>query len=59
MRDLREGDALTIEASLVQIELRRTERIPALKELVAQITTGNGYDETPSGTERGKGKVEW
>lgn len=56
---LREGDALTIETGLGQIELRRTERIPTLKELVARITPENRYDEMPSGAERVKEAGEW
>jgi antitoxin MazE len=56
---LREGDPLVIEAALGQIEMRRTERIPTLQELVARITPENRYDEIPSGAERGKETVEW
>jgi antitoxin MazE len=56
---LKDGDPLVIEASLGQIELRRTERVPSLKELVGKITPENRYDETPSGAERGKETVEW
>ncbi|HKD02699.1 MAG TPA: AbrB/MazE/SpoVT family DNA-binding domain-containing protein [Terriglobales bacterium] len=56
---LREGDALTIEAGLGQIELLRTERIPTLKDLVARITPENRYDEMPSGAEWVKEAGEW
>jgi hypothetical protein len=33
--------------------------MPTLKELVAQITPENRYDEIPSGPERGKERLEW
>jgi antitoxin MazE len=56
---VREGDAIVIEAGAGEISLRRKQRIPTLKELVAQITPENRYDETPTGAERGKESVEW
>jgi antitoxin component of MazEF toxin-antitoxin module len=56
---VREGDPLVIEVAAGEISLRRKQRIPTLKELVAQITPENRYDETPTGTERGKESVEW
>ena len=54
-----EGDPIVIEAERGQIRLKRKERVPTLKELVAQITPENRYDEIPSGPERGKERVEW
>lgn len=54
-----EGDRIVLEAAQGQIELRRTEPIPTLKELVARITPGNRYGETSAGRERGKEVVEW
>ncbi|MFZ0298095.1 MAG: AbrB/MazE/SpoVT family DNA-binding domain-containing protein [Candidatus Sulfotelmatobacter sp.] len=56
---VREGDPIVIEAAAGQISLRRKQRIPTLKELVAQITPENRYEETPTGAERGKESVEW
>jgi antitoxin MazE len=41
--------AVVIKAASNRIELRRTEKIPTLKELVAQITPENGYEETAWG----------
>ena len=54
-----EGDPVILEAARGQIKLVRSERIPTLKELVAQITPENRYEEIPSGPERGKEIVEW
>jgi antitoxin MazE len=56
---VREGDPIVIEAAAGQISLRRKQRIPTLKELVAQITPENRHEETPTGVERGKESVEW
>jgi antitoxin MazE len=54
-----EGDPIVIEAVGGAINLRRKQRIPTLRELVAQITPENRYDEIPTGPERGKESVEW
>ncbi len=57
---VQEGDPITIEAEDGRIHLRRRkERVPALHELVAQITTRNRYREVQTGRVRGKEKVEW
>ena len=48
-----------MEAADGQIELRRTDRVPTLQELVAQITPENRYGETSTGRKRGKEAVEW
>ena len=56
---MKEGDSIVIEAADGHIELRRAEKIPTLKQLVAQITPGNRYEETEWGSERGKEIVEW
>ena len=48
-----------IEAAAGEISLRRKQRTPTLKELVAQITPENRYEATPAGAERGKESVEW
>jgi antitoxin MazE len=56
---VREGDPVVIEAEAGAINLRRKRRIPTLKELVAQITAENRYEETATGAERGKEGVEW
>jgi antitoxin MazE len=56
---VREGDAIVIEVDDGHIEVRRKERVPSLKEMVAQITRENRYDEIPSGPARGKESVEW
>jgi len=53
------GDPIVLEAARGQIKLVRGERIPTLKELVAQITPENRYEEISSGPERGKEIVEW
>jgi antitoxin MazE len=45
---LQEGDAVSIEVVDGHIELRSTERIPTLEELVAQITPENH-----------RGKIDW
>ena len=54
-----EGDAIEFEAERGQISLRRREAAPSLKELVAQITPENRYEEIPSGPERGKEIAKW
>jgi antitoxin MazE len=54
-----EGDPVVLEAARGQIRLVRSERIPTLKELVAQITPENRYEEISTGPERGKEIVEW
>jgi antitoxin MazE len=46
---MEEGDAVVIKAARNRIELRRTEKIPTLKELVAQITPENRYQEPHGG----------
>jgi antitoxin MazE len=56
---MHEGDSIVIEASEGHIELRRAGRVPTLKELVAQITPENRYQETDWGPEMGKEIVEW
>jgi antitoxin MazE len=56
---VREGDPIVIEADEGHIKVRRKQRVPTLKELVAQINPGNRYDEIPSGSARGKESVEW
>lgn len=54
-----EGDPIVIEAERGQIKLKRKNRVPTLKELVAQITPENRYAEIQTGPERGKEIVEW
>jgi antitoxin MazE len=54
-----EGDPVILEAARGEIKLVRSERIPTLKELVAQITPENRYQEVSAGPERGKEIVEW
>jgi antitoxin component of MazEF toxin-antitoxin module len=56
---VREGDAIVIEADEGHIRVRRKQRIPSLKELVAQITPENRYEEILSGPARGKESIEW
>lgn len=56
---IREGDAVEIRADKGRIEVRRTERIPTLEQLVAQITPENRYTETDWGPDLGLEKVEW
>jgi hypothetical protein len=48
-----------MEAAEGQIEVRRADQPPSLRELVAQITPENRYDETPTGREHGREAVEW
>ena len=40
---VQEGDSIVIEALEGHIEVRRTEKVPTLEELVAQITPKNRY----------------
>ena len=56
---IREGDAVEIRADKGRIEVRRTERIPTLEQLVAQITPENRYTETDWSPDLGLEKVEW
>ena len=56
---LDEGDRVLIKAADGQIKVHRADRIPTLKELVAQISPENRYEETSTGRERGKEQVEW
>lgn len=56
---MQEGDAVVIKVARNRIELLRTEKIPALKELVAKITPENRYAETDWGPDVGKEIVEW
>lgn len=54
-----EGDPIVIEASKGLINLRSKPRVPSLRELAAQITPDNRYDEIRTGPERGKENLEW
>ena len=54
-----EGDNIRIEASHGQIDLRPAERVPTLRELVAQIKPAQRYEETSTGPVRGREAVEW
>jgi len=56
---LREGDSVEIRADKGRIELRRTEKIPTLEELVAQITPENRHPEVDWGPDVGREKIEW
>jgi antitoxin MazE len=56
---LQEGDPILIEARDGRVELRPTERIPTLEELVAQITPQNRHKELDCGPPVGKEIVEW
>jgi len=57
---VREGDPITIEAAEGRIQLRRRrQRVPTLRELVAQITSENRYGEVQTGAPRGKEDVDW
>jgi antitoxin MazE len=56
---MKEGDAVLIKAAKNRIELLRTEKVPTLEELVAQIAPGNRYEETTWGRERSKEIIEW
>jgi antitoxin MazE len=55
-----EGDPILIEAVEGRIQLRRRKaKVPTLRELVAQITPSNRYEEVKTGPVRGKEDVEW
>ena len=56
---LGEGDPIVIEATQGLIHLRPKERVPTLRELVAQITADRRYQEVHTGSERGQEAVEW
>jgi len=56
---MQEGDSILLEVAKGRIELRRIKEIPTLRQLVAQITPENRYEETDWGPDRGKEKVEW
>ena len=56
---MREGDTIMIEALKGRVELRPAEKVPTLKELVAQITEQSRYAEIASGPDRGQEIVEW
>lgn len=57
---LKEGDSLEINVSAAGgVHLEKTERVPTLAELVAQITPENRYEEISTGPEVGKETVEW
>jgi antitoxin MazE len=56
---LKEGDSLEIESSEGQIELRRVNQVPTLRQLVSQITPENRYAEISAGAETGKEIIEW
>jgi antitoxin MazE len=51
---LQEGDAILIEVPEGQIRLRPAQRIPTLKELVAQITPENRHREIDWGPDVGR-----
>ena len=57
---VREGDPIVIEAKDGRIQVRRRrQKVPDLRELVAQITKNNQYEEVKTGPARGKENVEW
>jgi antitoxin MazE len=56
---LQEGDPILIDATNGHVELRAAERIPTLKELVAQITPKNRHKEMDWGPDVGEEIVEW
>ena len=55
---MKEGDSIVMRAAKGRIELRSSERTPAMEELVALITPDNSYGETDWGPDRGKEIVE-
>jgi len=59
MAGVEAGDPVILEAARGQIRVVRTDQIPTLKELVAQITPENRYQEISTGPERGKEIIEW
>jgi antitoxin MazE len=56
---VREGDPIVIEADEGHIKVRRRQRAPTLKELVAKITPENRYPEIAARPAQGKESVEW
>jgi antitoxin MazE len=56
---VREGDPIVIEATQGLINLRPKHRVPTLRELVAQITPENRYEEIQTGPECGQENSEW
>ena len=56
---VREGDAIVIEATEGIINLRPQQRVPTLRELVAQIAPEHRNGEIRTGPDRGKETVEW
>ena len=54
-----EGDPIELKAEHGEIKLRRSERVPTLKELVSRITPENRHGETLVGPEVGTVVVEW
>jgi antitoxin MazE len=56
---VQEGDPIVLEAERGEIRLKRRERVPSLKALVAHITPENRYAEISAGPARGKEIVEW
>lgn len=58
--NLKAGDALEIEvAAEGAVRIHRSDRIPSLAQLVAQITPENHYEEFGTGAEVGRESVEW
>lgn len=56
---LAEGDRVLMEAADGKLAIQRTDKVPPLAELVAQIRPEERYEETSTGRERGKEVVEW
>jgi antitoxin MazE len=56
---LKEGERVSLQAADGHISVRRSEEIPTLRELVAQIHKQDRYPETATGRERGQEIVEW
>jgi antitoxin component of MazEF toxin-antitoxin module len=55
-----EGDSVVIEAAEGRIQVRRhRQRVPRLRELVAQIRAKDRYTEIKTGPVLGKEEVEW
>jgi antitoxin MazE len=54
-----DGDPIEMQAEQGEIKLIRRDRVPSLKELVAQITPENRHGETLTASELGKEVVEW
>ncbi|HTW57223.1 MAG TPA: AbrB/MazE/SpoVT family DNA-binding domain-containing protein [Terriglobales bacterium] len=55
---IEEGDMVVIEAAKGHVEVHRAKRMPALKELIAQITPENCHEEIEWGPAVGK-EIEW